>query len=95
MSERVKLGALWAKKPREEVFFTGVVAIDGVTTKITVWKNKLKSKENQPDYIIYKDDWAERRAEARAVAAQAKTDAPSQVTEDAGSEETPKDDVPF
>lgn len=50
-----KLGALWlrTKKNSDDKFLKGEIKIDDSTIKISVFKNSYKTKENQPDYVIY------------------------------------------
>jgi hypothetical protein len=45
------IGALWLKQDKD--YFTGSIEVNGVFTKIIVFKNNFKEKENQPDYKIY------------------------------------------
>lgn len=48
-----KLGALWKKTSQKgEVFMSGEIEINGVKTKIVVFKNSHKEQEKHPDYNI-------------------------------------------
>lgn len=48
------IGAMWLKTSKAgNKFMSGVVEVDGVKTKIVVFKNDRKENEKQPDYKIY------------------------------------------
>jgi uncharacterized protein (DUF736 family) len=48
-----KLGALWLKTSKEGMkYMTGTIMVNGVTTKITVFKNKYKTEVKHPEYVI-------------------------------------------
>lgn len=49
----VKLGCLWEKIGKKGTYFTGVIKIDGVETKLVVFKNDRKESDKHPDYQIY------------------------------------------
>ena len=55
MSEKQKdIGALWLNVSKAGTkYMSGSVEIDGVKTKIVVFKNTYKEKEAHPDYKIY------------------------------------------
>lgn len=49
------IGALWIKKTDKVTFMSGTIEDeDGNKTRIVVFKNKFKEKDNQPDYRILK-----------------------------------------
>lgn len=52
MARAQYIGALWAKKSGSQSFLSGEVEIDGVKTRIVVFKNNRKEKETHPDYNI-------------------------------------------
>ena len=55
MSEKQKdCGALWISVSKTGTkYMSGSVEIDGVKTKIVVFKNNYKEEEKHPDYKIY------------------------------------------
>ena len=55
MSEKQKdAGALWLNVSKTGTkYMSGSVEIDGVKTKIVVFKNNYKEEEKHPDYKIY------------------------------------------
>ena len=55
MSEKQKdIGALWLNVSKAGTkYMSGSVEIDGVKTKIVVFKNNYKEEEKHPDYKIY------------------------------------------
>jgi hypothetical protein len=59
MAEKMtKLGALWIKpNARGGERWTGNVEIDGKKTRIVIFPNNYKEKENQPDLIIFLDTY--------------------------------------
>lgn len=58
MSEKKKIGALWKKHTQGgKELWAGNVMIDGQKTQIVVFANSYKDAENQPDYVIYLDDY--------------------------------------
>ena len=56
MDKSDKLGALWKRMNKNgDEFFSGVLEnSDGTKTKIVIFKNGFKDKDNQPDYMILK-----------------------------------------
>lgn len=49
-----KLGALWlGKSQKGATYMSGVVTVDGVETRVVVFKNGFKEAPNHPDYVIY------------------------------------------
>ena len=56
MDKSDKLGALWKRMNKNgDEFFSGVLENgDGTKTKIVIFKNGFKDKDNQPDYMILK-----------------------------------------
>ena len=51
------IGALWLNESQKgQKYMAGVVEIDGVKTKIVVFKNKFKDTDKKPDYKIYKSE---------------------------------------
>jgi len=55
MSEKQQsIGALWLNESKSgNKYMAGNVEIDGVKTKIVVFKNSYKDDEKKPDYRIY------------------------------------------
>lgn len=53
-----KLGALWKRTTKAgKVLLSGVLEQDGTKTKVVIWPNDYKQRTNQPDFIIYLDDY--------------------------------------
>jgi hypothetical protein len=49
------IGALWINKTNKATFMSGIIEDEeGKQTRIVVFKNKFKEKDNQPDYRILK-----------------------------------------
>ena len=46
-------GAFWKKDGKNGKYLAGYVVIDGKKMPVTVYPNKYKSKDNQPEFIIY------------------------------------------
>jgi uncharacterized protein (DUF736 family) len=46
-------GAFWKKDGKNGKYLAGYVVIDGKKMPVTVFPNKYKSKDNQPEFIIY------------------------------------------
>ena len=49
-----ELGVLWEKSGAKGTYFTGQLEIDGVKTKVVVFKNGNKRNEKAPDWRILK-----------------------------------------
>jgi len=82
-----KLGALWKKTSQKgEVFMSGEIEINGVKTKIVVFKNSHKEQERHPDYNIILSEEREQRATQEQVTE------PKQVAHDP---EIRIEDIPF
>jgi uncharacterized protein (DUF736 family) len=49
-----KVGSLWIRdtKDGKKKYLSGVIKIDGVETKISVWKNDKGDNPKRPDYVI-------------------------------------------
>ena len=63
------MGALWIKKTSKASFLSGVIEDEeGNKTRIVVFKNKFKEKENQPDYRILKAKEIEEKEEVEETA---------------------------
>jgi len=55
MSKEDKIGALWLNTSKSGTkYMSGSVEIDGVVTKIVVFKNSYKEEDKHPDYVINK-----------------------------------------
>lgn len=52
MAQENKIGALWSKKGPKGDYMTGEIELNGQKTKIVVFYNSHKEKENQPDWNI-------------------------------------------
>lgn len=64
-SER-EIGALWKREGRNQKYLTGKVKnADGTEQQVVIFSNKNKTKDNQPDFRVYK---SEPRPEVEAVA---------------------------
>lgn len=46
-------GAFWKKESKNGKYLSGYVTIEGKQYPVTVFPNKYKSKNNQPEFIIY------------------------------------------
>lgn len=46
-------GAFWKKEGKNGKYLAGYVVIDGKKHPVTVFPNKFKEKEAQPEFIIY------------------------------------------
>jgi hypothetical protein len=46
-------GAFWKKEGKNGKYLAGYVVIDGKKYPVTVFPNKYKEKEAQPEFIIY------------------------------------------
>ena len=52
-----EIGALWVKESPSQKYFSGhVTDPDGNRTKVLIFTNKSKQKDNQPDFRVYKAD---------------------------------------
>jgi hypothetical protein len=49
-----KIGALWEKDSARGPYMSGEVEIDGVKTRLVVFRNSYKEKDTQPDWNIMK-----------------------------------------
>ncbi len=48
-----KVGSLWIRKSTKgKTYLSGVITIDDVETKISVWKNDKGDNPKRPDYVI-------------------------------------------
>ena len=57
------IGALWIQTGQYGEYWTGTIDMDGVKQRVIVYKNKYKSKENQPDLRIKKKELKEEKQE--------------------------------
>ena len=65
-SER-EIGALWKREGRNQKYLTGKMKQpDGSEQQVVIFSNKNKTKDNQPDFRVYK---SEPRAETQPEAA--------------------------
>ena len=49
-------GAFWKKDGKNGKYLAGYVVIDGKKMPVTVFPNKYKSKDNQPEFIIWRNN---------------------------------------
>ena len=49
-----ELGALWVKNGRSGDFLSGHCLVDGSRVEMVVFRNKNKTSDRAPDYILYK-----------------------------------------
>lgn len=92
MSENAKIGALWNKTTKAgKTLQTGQIEIDGKKFDIAVWPNGYKERSNQPDFIIYLDEYRKKQTAQAAPPASAFPDDDA----DAVAAEGRDDDVPF
>ena len=55
-SER-EIGALWKREGRNQKYLTGKVKqADGSEQQVVIFSNKNKTKDNQPDFRVYKSE---------------------------------------
>ena len=55
MSKEDKCGALWLNESKSGTkYMSGSIELDGVVTKIVVFKNSYKEQDKHPDYVINK-----------------------------------------
>lgn len=83
-----KLGALWKKTSQKgEVLMSGEIEINGVKTKIVVFKNSHKEQEKQPDYnILLSEERGQRPATQEQV---------TEPKQGSGEQEIRIEDIPF
>ena len=63
-SER-EIGALWKREGRNQKYLTGKMKnADGSEQQVVIFSNKNKTKENQPDFRVYKSEPREAQQEA-------------------------------
>ena len=63
------IGSLWINKSKKTTFMSGVIEdSEGNQTRIVVFKNSYKEKENQPDYRILKARENEEKEESEETA---------------------------
>jgi uncharacterized protein (DUF736 family) len=66
-SER-EIGALWKREGRNQKYLTGKMKnADGTEQQVVIFSNKNKTKDNQPDFRVYK---SEPRGEAEQATAE-------------------------
>tara|TARA_R110000868_G_scaffold24265_1_gene96142 strand:- start:1046 stop:1249 length:204 start_codon:yes stop_codon:yes gene_type:complete len=46
-------GAFWKKDGKNGKYLAGYIIVNGKKMPVTVFPNKYKSKDNQPEFIIY------------------------------------------
>tara|TARA_Y100000310_G_scaffold295215_1_gene326340 strand:- start:3456 stop:3716 length:261 start_codon:yes stop_codon:yes gene_type:complete len=49
-----ELGALWKRESPNQKYLTGRLQVDGKDVNVVVFMNKHKTKENQPDFRVYR-----------------------------------------
>jgi uncharacterized protein (DUF736 family) len=49
-----ELGALWKRESPNQKYLTGRIQVDGKEVNVVVFMNKHKSKDNQPDFRVYR-----------------------------------------
>tara|TARA_Y100000310_G_C20475220_1_gene712062 strand:+ start:377 stop:643 length:267 start_codon:yes stop_codon:yes gene_type:complete len=55
-SER-EIGALWKREGRNQKYLTGKMKqADGSEQQVVIFSNKNKTKDNQPDFRVYKSE---------------------------------------
>lgn len=55
-SER-EIGALWKREGRNQKYLTGKLKqADGTEQQVVIFSNKNKTKDNQPDFRVYKSE---------------------------------------
>ena len=51
-----ELGALWKRESPNQKYLTGKLQVDGKEVNVVVFSNRHKSKDNQPDFRVYKSE---------------------------------------
>ena len=70
-SER-EIGALWKREGRNQKYLTGKMKnSDGSEQQVVIFSNKNKTKDNQPDFRVYKSEPRPAAEEGEAVASEA------------------------
>jgi uncharacterized protein (DUF736 family) len=60
----IQAGVLWLKKTKDgKTFFSGIVEIEGIKTKVVIFKNDYKQGDTHPDYKIYLQEESRYRQE--------------------------------
>ena len=73
-SER-EIGALWKREGKNQKYLTGKMKQpDGSEQQVVIFSNKNKTKDNQPDFRVYKSEPREGASES-AVATQSSAEA--------------------
>lgn len=55
--ENRSIGAFWETRSQAgKKYFKGNIEIEGKTISVTMFENTYKTKDNQPDYKIYKNE---------------------------------------
>ena len=63
-SER-EIGALWKREGRNQKYLTGKMKNnDGTEQQVVIFSNKNKTKDNQPDFRVYKSEPREGQQES-------------------------------
>lgn len=63
-----EIGALWKREGRNQKYLTGKMkSADGSEQQVVIFSNKNKTKDNQPDFRVYKSE--PRQQEEAAVSA--------------------------
>ena len=61
-SER-EIGALWKREGKNQKYLTGKMKnSDGTEQQVVIFSNKNKTKDNQPDFRVYKSEPAQATA---------------------------------
>ena len=65
-SER-EIGALWKREGKNQKYLTGKVKqADGSEQQVVIFSNKNKTKDNQPDFRVYKSEPRQEEASGAA-----------------------------
>tara|TARA_Y100001938_G_scaffold131492_1_gene188655 strand:- start:13238 stop:13567 length:330 start_codon:yes stop_codon:yes gene_type:complete len=68
--QKREIGALWKRESPNQKYFSGhVTDPDGNRTKVLIFTNKSKQKDNQPDFRVYKADDQPQQSRESATAA--------------------------
>ena len=63
-----EIGALWKREGKNQKYLTGKMkSADGTEQQVVIFSNKNKTKDNQPDFRVYKSEPREEQQEAQAV----------------------------
>ena len=70
-----EIGAFWKREGKNQKYLTGKIkSSDGTEQQVVVFSNKNKTKDNQPDFRVYKSEPRESTETAAAASTQEQED---------------------